>query len=97
MATGQFDDEMRGVLFKNKDKTPGDKRPDYNGHAVILGVKVRQAAWLRKSSKTGETFMSIAYEVQDANVTQPPPSQAAPAPTQAPPPVAPTPDEDIPF
>lgn len=74
-----YDDEMRGVLFKNKDKTPGDKRPDYKGHVQVGGNRLELAAWLRASSRTGEKFMSLSLEVPKPKGT----GGAAPAPTQA--------------
>ena len=82
MANDQYDDEMKGVLFRNRDKDPNNpahaKRPDYKGHLTIGGNRIEQAAWLRTSSRTGEKFMSFAYEVP-----QPKTEGAAPAPQQA--------------
>lgn len=94
MSDQQYDDELRGALFKNKDKQPGDKRPDYKGFAQVNGVRYEMAAWLRTSQRSNEKFMSFKLELPREQ------SQgAAPAPQQAAPvvPVVPTPDEDIPF
>ena len=96
MGDTQFDDELRGALFRNDDKQEGDKRPDYKGHVQVGGNKLWLSAWLRTSNKTGEKFMSLALDVprqqggQGAAPTQAQPVQAAPV-------VQPTPDEDIPF
>lgn len=95
MATGEYSDELRGALFKNKDKTPGDKRPDYKGFATIQGVRYESAAWLR-TAKSGEKYMSISYELpRDQQGAAPAPTQAAPVQAA---PVVPAEDpEDIPF
>lgn len=97
MADQQYDDELRGALFKNKDKQPGDSRPEYKGMLTIGGVKYELAAWLRTAKSSGQKFMSLKLEIPKQQSSQ----GAAPAPQQAQPvqaaPVAPTPDEDIPF
>jgi uncharacterized protein (DUF736 family) len=100
MANGnqQYDDEMRGVLFKNKDKTPGDKRPDYKGRVQVGGNKLWLSAWLRTSAKTGEKFMSLALEVPQQGQSGGAPAPTAAAPVTAAPVVPPAEDpEDIPF
>lgn len=61
----QYDDDMRGALFVNGDKQPGDKRPDRKGYVQIKGVRYELAGWLRKSSKDGSPFMSL--QVQESS------------------------------
>lgn len=92
-----FNDELRGVLFRNKDKTPGDKRPDYKGNLTIGGTKYQLAAWLRASKQTGEKFMSLQLEIPQPKADQggaPVDAQPVAAPPVAPPPEDP---DDIPF
>ena len=99
MGDTQFDDEMRGALFRNDDKQEGDKRPDYKGYVIVGGNRLELAAWLRTSQRTGRKFMSLKLEVPQPKQTQ----GATPAPTQAQPvqatPVAPPSDfgDDPPF
>lgn len=54
----QYDDTNRGALFRNKDKTEGDRKPDYTGMLDVEGHKYRIAAWL-KTSKAGLPFLSL--------------------------------------
>jgi len=46
----QYDDEKRGVLFRN-EKKDSEKHPDYRGFMQIEGVEYRLAANAR--AKTG--------------------------------------------
>ena len=48
-------------LFRNKNKTPGDNRPDYTGNGMVNGNKVDLSAWMKKS-KSGQPFLSIAIK-----------------------------------
>lgn len=57
----QYDNEMRGVLFKN-DKEGNEARPDYKGKIQISGVEYWLSAWI-KEGKSGK-FMSLKAEDQ---------------------------------
>ena len=62
------DNEMRGVLFKNKKKNvddPDDKRPHYTGQAQINGLELWVSAWVTKARSTGETYMSMRFEEKE--------------------------------
>lgn len=61
----QYDNNMTGVLFKN-DKKGNDKRPDYRGSAVIDNVDLNISAWIKRSQKTGDAFMSLRFEAKAA-------------------------------
>lgn len=61
----QYDNNMSGVLFKN-DKKGNDKRPDYRGSAVIDNVDLNISAWIKRSQKTGDAFMSLRFEAKVA-------------------------------
>jgi hypothetical protein len=61
----EYDNDMRGVLFKNERKVAGDRRPDYVGNCTINGVFMYQSVWVRKSNKTGQMYMSVAYNLPD--------------------------------
>ena len=54
-----FESNNSGILFKNTRKQEGSKQPDYEGHIEIQGQKWRLAGWLRKSQKSGATFLSL--------------------------------------
>lgn len=82
----QYDNNNRGVLFKN-DKRGNEKSPDYRGSAVIDNIDLNISAWIKRSQKTGDAFMSLKFE----------PKQAAPkrAPVMNEKPF--NDDEDLPF
>lgn len=60
----EYNNDLRGVLFANKDKQQGDNRPDYKGSAEIDGVKFWLAGW-RKKSKQGQNYLSLSFEYQE--------------------------------
>jgi hypothetical protein len=53
-----YDNNMRGVLFKN-DRKDSDRHPDYKGNAEVDGVHYWLSAWI-KDGKSGK-FMSLAF------------------------------------
>ena len=55
----EFDNELRGALFKNKRKTKS-AQPDYVGQATIDGIEYWVSSWARKS-KNGQAYMSLAF------------------------------------
>ena len=73
-----FDNTNRGVLFKNENKEPGDKRPDYTGNLNIDGVECFLDGWIRKS-QAGKTFLSVSVKKKDKQAAKP-----AQKPTQKP-------------
>lgn len=77
MNEGNYDPNMKGVLFKN-DKQGNDKRPDYRGSCVIDNVDMNISAWIKASKKTGDKFMSLKFEVKRAA----PPKPKAPVMTE---------------
>lgn len=62
----EHDNEMRGVLFKNKRKVAGDKRPDYTGTLTINGIEYERSAWIRTMKKTGEKYLWETIEIAGA-------------------------------
>lgn len=79
----QYDNNMRGVLFKN-DRKEKDTHPDYKGSCEINGEEMWMSAWLKQGQRG--TFMSFSFTPKE------PPKQKAndfnPAQDY---------DEDIPF
>jgi uncharacterized protein (DUF736 family) len=52
--------ENTGALFRNDKKQPGERTPDYRGDAMVNGVKVEIAAWIKESA-SGKKFMSLKF------------------------------------
>jgi hypothetical protein len=68
--TKEFDNNMRGVLFRNDDKQPGDdKERDYQGQIEINGVEFWLSAWI-KTSKAGRKFMSLSAKPKNPPAEQ---------------------------
>jgi uncharacterized protein (DUF736 family) len=82
---------LTGALFKN-DKDGNDKRPDYRGDCLIDGTTYKIAAWIKESAK-GAKFMSLKFEVKDADTTATQSQGSAPRPA----PKDDFGDSDIPF
>ena len=55
-----YDNELRGVLFANKDRKT-EKHPNAKGEATIDGVEYWVAAWTQ-TSKNGTKFQSLKFE-----------------------------------
>ncbi|MFA7176135.1 MAG: hypothetical protein WC114_02710 [Smithellaceae bacterium] len=60
-----YDNNLTGVLFRNKKKEEGDKKPEYTGSCEIAGVEYWISAWVKTSSKTGEKFFSFKFEPKE--------------------------------
>jgi hypothetical protein len=63
----QFDNNMRGVLFKN-DRKEKDTHPDYKGSCEIEGTEMWVSAWIKQGNKG--KFMSLSFEKKDKHQTQ---------------------------
>lgn len=59
----QYDNNMRGVLFKNDDKQT-DKHPDYTGSCQISGVDFWMSAWLNEA-ESGRKYMSFQFKKKE--------------------------------
>lgn len=59
-----YDNNMRGVLFKNEDKD-SDNHPDYKGQGEVDRKPVWISAWI-KTSKKGVKFMSLSFQFKTA-------------------------------
>jgi len=57
-------DEMRGVLFRNDKKSPGDKKPNFTGKITIRGQEFRLSAWIN-IARTGSKYLSLAATMRD--------------------------------
>ena len=68
--TKQYDNELKGVLFKNEDKQ-SDKHPDYRGDCTIEGVAYFMDAWLN-TAESGRKYMSFRFKRKDKQGTSVP-------------------------
>jgi hypothetical protein len=66
----EYDNEKRGVLFKN-DKKTSDLHPDYKGNMTAEGKDYWLSAWIKRD-KNGKAFMSLSLQPKET-----PPAQAA--------------------
>jgi uncharacterized protein (DUF736 family) len=57
----EYDDELRGVLFPEKDKK-SDRAPDFTGKVQVEGKDYRIAGWKRKAKSSGNPFISLSLE-----------------------------------
>lgn len=84
----QYENKNTGVLFKNDRKTE-DKHPDYTGSYYDAdGGEYFCDAWVKKSAKTGGTFLSFRTKPKQAKAQKPEFSDR---------PLADTLDDGIPF
>lgn len=67
----EYDNNCRGVLFKNDRKVEGDKKPEYTGSLNVDGVEFFLDAWL-KVGKSGAKFMSVSVKRKDKQTSAPP-------------------------
>lgn len=72
----KFDDTNSGVLFKNenkekmKDTKDTSNWPEYQGKINTDGKEYFLSAWVKKSSKTGKMFMSLAVKPAEEQSTK---------------------------
>ena len=57
--------EGQGSLFKNSKKEEGSKQPDYRGDALVNGVLMEIAAWVKEGANGGR-FFSLAIKPREA-------------------------------
>jgi uncharacterized protein (DUF736 family) len=55
----EYDNNNKGVLFRDNDKPEGSKKPDYTGKLNVEGKDFRIAGWIRES-KSGTKFLSLS-------------------------------------
>jgi len=61
----EYDNNLRGVLFKN-DRKQAANHPDYKGSAEVDGQQYWLSAWL-KDGKKGK-FLSLSFKLKDEEV-----------------------------
>jgi hypothetical protein len=71
-----YDNELKGVLFKNKEKRPDKKDADYRGNATVGGVEYWLDAWINEPKGGGEKYMSLKLKAKQGDSkpkVEPPP------------------------
>ena len=61
--TEQYDNEMKGVLFVNKDKKT-DSHPGMKGSCQIDGKEYWVSAW-SNTAKSGAKYVSMSFQSKD--------------------------------
>ena len=64
-----YDNNLRGVLFKNNDKQK-ETHPDYKGSVMVDGVEYWLSSWI-KTSKKGDKFMSLSVQPKQQQAAKP--------------------------
>jgi len=59
----EYDNELRGVLFKN-DRRVKESQPEYTGNVQVSGQEYWLSAWV-KTSKDGKKFFSLAMTAKE--------------------------------
>jgi hypothetical protein len=58
--TVEYDNELRGVLFRVPENKKTEKGPMYRGECEIQRQKYRISAWIQQSQQ-GRTYMSLSF------------------------------------
>ena len=64
----EFDNNLRGVLFKN-DRKDAATQPDYKGSCEIAGKEYWISSWIKTSEKG--KFMSLSFTSKEAEKSKP--------------------------
>lgn len=81
-----YDNNLRGVLFKN-DRKEKDSHPDYKGSCEVEGVEFWISAWIKEGQKG--KFMSLSFTPKEEAAPAPPPPRQQQRRSNR--------DDDIPF
>ncbi len=67
----EFDNNLRGVLFKN-DRKETESHPAYKGQCEVDGVEFWISAWIKESPQKGK-YMSLSLSPKEKPSAPPPP------------------------
>jgi hypothetical protein len=69
VAQQQYDNELRGVLFKNTQQREGKQDPQARGSCTINGVEYWVDAWteeVKRGDRAGQRYQSLKFRPKDA-------------------------------
>lgn len=84
-----YDNNLRGVLFRNDQKRDGKQDPDYRGQCEISGTEYWISAWINTSKTDSSKYMALKFQAKERKA-----QRAADSPAQ---PAAADFDDEIPF
>ena len=61
----EYDNNNKGVLFRNETATPENKQPYMSGNCEVNGKKMQIACWMNES-KAGKKFLSLRFQEPQA-------------------------------
>ena len=61
----EYDNNNKGVLFRNETATPENKQPYFSGTCEVNNKKMQLAAWMQES-KAGKKFLSLKFQEPQA-------------------------------
>jgi hypothetical protein len=70
-----YDNERRGVLFRNTRKRDGKRDPDYTVNATINGVEYWLDGWLDTPKGGGDKYLSLKFREKEQQAATPSPAQ----------------------
>ena len=59
-----YDNEMKGVLFMNDNKTT-ESHPDYRGSCEIEGIEYWISSWVNEAKQTGAMYQSLKFQIKE--------------------------------
>jgi hypothetical protein len=71
----QYDNELKGALFKNDEKQDGDTSADYKGSATINGTDYFMDAWVN-TAQSGRKYLSVRFKQKQKQGGQEPRQQS---------------------
>jgi hypothetical protein len=73
-----YDNNQRGVLFRNRAKREGKKDSDYRGNATVDGVEYYLDAWVNEPKAGGDKFLSVKFKAKEQQAAKPIASEPPP-------------------
>ena len=71
----EYDNELRGVLFRN-DRKDKESQPDHKGNCQIDGVEYWISAWVNVKPSDGGKYFRIQFQRKDEQPAKEVPAQA---------------------
>lgn len=64
MSPKEYDDNLRGVLFRNEEMRPNKKDPEYRGQCEIDGKQYWIDAWINEGKQSKKKYMSLRFKAK---------------------------------